>query len=214
MKEGYSVESQQLAVCLRASLWTEGKRPISEWRGKTKVWFCSPETRQNPETLRFVAFMLLEAVESGSVLGVWEELQPDAGRWWMSAGSKVRGRALRPLTARQSGELLIFGAEEEIRALWAFSVGAEREDGVLTPPSQSLSLCVSATALKKNLCEQVTVWRDDCTWSEVMTLLTHTEGSVGECWVGKRQKEDFITAACESQVCLTQSVHVFTHTPT
>lgn len=74
------MESQQLTVCLRASLWTEGGRLISERRGKTKVWFCSPETRQNPETLRFGAFMLLEAVESGSVLGVWEELQPDAGR--------------------------------------------------------------------------------------------------------------------------------------
>lgn len=65
----------------------------------------------------------------------------------MSAGSKVRGRALRPLTARQSGELLIFGAEEEeIRALWAFSVSAERGDGELTPPPP---VCLSATALKK-----------------------------------------------------------------
>lgn len=125
-------------------VWAERKRLIPERRGKTKVWFCSPETRQNPETLRFGAFMLLEVVESGSVLGVWEELQPDAGRWWMSAGSKVRGRALRPLTARQSGELLIFGAEEEeIRALWAFSVSAERGDGELTPPPPvCLSVCL------------------------------------------------------------------------
>lgn len=69
----------------------------------------------------------------------------------MSAGSKVRGRALRPLTARQSSELLIFGAEEEeIRALWAFSVSAERGDGELTPPPPvCLSVCLLQRFLKK-----------------------------------------------------------------
>ena len=125
-----------------------------------KVRLDGPEARQKNGNVLccvclFVCLFVWPAADCGSVVGRWEELQPDAGRWWMSAGFKVRSCRGTSLS------LMWKKKREKTREYWVFSVRDEeceedRQGG--NSSTACLSACLSVCWIIKTYSREVKVW--------------------------------------------------------
>ena len=142
----HSVSQFVVRLSLRTEVWlifSEGRKSSFGRTGS------APEERKRVVLCLFVCLFVWPAADCGSVVGRWEELQPDAGRWWMSAGFKVRSCRGTSLS------LMWKKKREKTREYWVFSVRDEeceedRQGG--NSSTACLSACLSVCLLDyKNL---------------------------------------------------------------